>query len=255
MTEVATPAAVPLEEGTVAISDLHLDPESLEKSVGFIDWIEKLDVPRLLVLGDLFDYWVGPFHLAKEGARAVVAGLRALTGRGTRLELLRGNRDFLLEERFERASGATVHPEGLLGDLEGGERVLFLHGDELCTRDLAYQRLRRVTHSRWLQALGPRLPHWASGRIARRLRRASVRAVAAKLPEEKALQADACREAARGAGAATVVCGHAHVPRDERLEGGPRWIVLGAFAGDRDLLRVGVGGDLVLERSGARWSP
>jgi len=181
MTEAA-PAEVALEEGTVAISDLHLDPEHAEKSAGFIDWIEKLDVPRVLVLGDLFDYWIGPYHLAKEGARAVVGALRALGGRGTKLELLRGNRDFLLEERFARASGARVHPEGMLGTLEGGGRVLFLHGDELCTRDAAYQRLRRVTHSRWLVALGPRLPHWASGRIARRLRRASVRAVEAKLP-------------------------------------------------------------------------
>lgn len=251
MTEQASPAEVPLEGGTVVISDLHLDPERGEDCAGFSDWIEKLEAPRLIILGDFFDYWVGPYHQEREGARAVIGALSGLTGRGTRLELLRGNRDFLLEGAFERATGGVVHPHGVLGRLEGGGRALFLHGDELCTTDLAYQRLRRVTHSRWIQRLGPRLPHWISSRVAVRLRRVSQRAIAGKAPEEKALQVVACRAVARRFGATTLVCGHAHEPRDERVEEELRWIVLGAFGEERDLLRVGAEGQLELETSGA----
>jgi len=235
----------------VVISDLHLDPERAEDCAGFIDWIERLEAPRLAVLGDLFDYWVGPYHQGREGSQAVIRALSGLTGRGTRLELLCGNRDFLLEGTFGRATGAAVHPDGVLGRLEGGGRALLLHGDELCTRDLAYQRLRRITRSRLVQGLGPRLPHWISSRVARRLRRASQRALLGKTSEEKALQVEACREAARRLAATTLVCGHAHEPRDEAVGETLRWIVLGAFGEERDALRVGAEGRLELLTSGA----
>ena len=43
---------------------------------------------------------------------------------------------------------------GILGSHGGGERVLCVHGDTLCTRDIGYQRLRRVLRSKsvtWLR--------------------------------------------------------------------------------------------------------
>ena len=53
----------------------------------------------------------------------------------------RGNRDFLLGERFEQATGARLLPEQHVVTL-GGARTLLLHGDELCTADIEYQRYR-----------------------------------------------------------------------------------------------------------------
>jgi hypothetical protein len=70
------------------------------------------------------------------------------------------------------------------------------------------------------------------------LRRASVRAIAAKLPDEKSIQRDAVAEAAREHRAAIVLCGHAHAFRDEKV-GETRWIVLDAFGGARDQTLVG----------------
>ena len=206
-----------------------------------------------MILGDLFDAWVGPAHVRIEAARTVLEALAALARRGTAIDVIPGNRDFLMEASFERASGARVWGRGVIGvQQEGrGERVLMIHGDELCTLDLAYQRMKRVLRSRAVRGAVPLVPApWALW-LARRLRRASVDAVQRKPSAEKEQQEAAVRELAGVHGCGTVVCGHAHLFRDERLPGGPRWVVVGAFGGGRDVLRLGVGGALaVLEASG-----
>ena len=239
---------LPLGPGTRVIGDLHLDVSGRGGDglvAAFLAWIRGLrDVPRLIILGDLFDAWIGPAHLELPAARSVADALAELVRGGTEVEIVPRNRDFLLEQRFERASGTRVRPAGLVGLGPTGERTLFLHGDELCTRDLAYQRLRRVLRSAPVQWSVPRIPRPVGLWIARRLRRASVAAVAHKPSQDKALQAPAAREQAERNRCSTLVCGHAHVFRDELLEGGPRWLVVGAFGAPKDVLVVGPGGSL-----------
>lgn len=252
MGEGSAPDLIPLEPGAVAIADLHLDPASALDCDGLVHWLDQLEeTPRLLVLGDLFDAWVGPAHQGLEGSQAVIGALRRLSDRGAAVDLLHGNRDFLLDQRFAAACGALVRPEGVVGTLPSAERVVLVHGDTLCTRDHAYQRYRRISHSAAVRGLALSLPLFISSRIARRLRRVSIQAVAEKLPEEKALQTDAAIRLAAERDASTVVCGHAHEARDERVPEGPRWIVLDAFGGERDVLTVNCDGDLELTGSGA----
>jgi len=249
---------VPFEPGTRIIGDLHLDVGPGADPAGaeaFLDWLASLnDVPRLVILGDLFDAWIGPAHVTL--AAEVLGGLEALTRRGTAVDVIPGNRDFLLDAAFELRSGARLWPFGMVGaDPEHagrGGRLLVIHGDELCTRDLAYQRLRRVMRSGPVSWAAPRIPRPVALWTARRLRRASIRAVGRKPAAEKEQQEAAVRDLASQHGCGTLVCGHAHVFRDEALPGGPRWVVLGAFGDGRDVLRVGVGGALSVLEAGAR---
>lgn len=234
---------IPLEPGTRIVADLHLDLGDAEGPRAFLKWLAaQRGIPRLVVLGDLFDVWVGPAQERLPLGPAVLDALRDFVASGTRLEILHGNRDFLLDARFEERTGARVHPRGVVGLAGGGARMLLIHGDELCTKDLGYQRLKRVVRSRAVRALSRALPLPVATSLARKLRRSSVRALAVKLPEEKALQESACRDLAGFHRARTVVCGHAHRYRDEQLGDGTRWIVLDAFGGSRDLLEVGPGG-------------
>ncbi len=241
---------IPIEPGTLVIADLHLDVSSRAGTRGFVGWLDRLrDVPRLVILGDLFDVWVGPAQARLEGAPFVLDALRALVRRGTAVELVPGNRDFLLDASFEVRTGARLHPEGFVGlaldaDARDDQRILFVHGDTLCTRDRGYQRLRRVLRSKAVRWLAPRVPLAIGTRVARRLRRASVRAVAQKLPDEKSIQIPAVVAAAHGARCSTLVCGHAHAFRDEGLERGVRFLVLDAFGGPRDVLRLGLHGEV-----------
>ncbi|HVS18546.1 MAG TPA: UDP-2,3-diacylglucosamine diphosphatase, partial [Planctomycetota bacterium] len=98
-------SATVLEPGTCIVGDLHLDVSwGAAPPADFLAWLANLrGVPRLVVLGDLFDAWIGPRHLELPAAAAAVEGLRALTDAGTRVDLLLGNRDFLLDGHFEAA--------------------------------------------------------------------------------------------------------------------------------------------------------
>ena len=263
--EVPLPA-VPLEEGTLVIADLHLDVTSPELVAPFARWLDDLArVPRLLILGDLFDVWVGPAQAHLAGATVVLDAMRRLTGRGTAIEIVPGNRDFLLGRAFEERTGAHLHADGFAGAVIGAvrvgadgdfaerdpaegrtaRRILFVHGDTLCTLDRGYLRLRRVLRSRAVRWLSRRMPLPIGMRVARRLRRASVKALAAKRPEEKSIQRDAVVAAARAAACDMLVCGHAHEFRDEGLAQDVRFVVVGAFGGARDVLRFDARGEPV----------
>lgn len=272
---------VPLAAGTLVIADLHLDVATVEGTAGFVRWLDALArAPRLVILGDLFDVWVGPAQAGLPGAAPVLDALARRVRAGTAVDLVPGNRDFLLERSFEERTGVGLRPAGLVGlgdgagspvartvdgavrgDVDDGssgtigaghaQRTLFVHGDTLCTRDLGYQRLRRVLRSRTVRWLSTRVPLAIGTRIARRLRRASVRAIATKLPEEKSIQRDAVVAAARAARCSALVCGHAHAFRDEVLEGGLRFVVLDAWGGPRDVVRVETDGSLRARASSA----
>jgi UDP-2,3-diacylglucosamine hydrolase len=245
-----------LPSGTKVIADLHLDVGSSAGAERFLAWLAgEKDLTALVVLGDLFDVWVGPAQETLPGAPPVLEALRGLSKRGSQVHLVHGNRDFLLDRSFAEKTGARIHPRGFVGCFDRSQaglpprRVLFIHGDELCTRDKAYQRLKKVVRSRLVTGLAPRLPLPVASRIARALRRTSVRAVAAKPAQHKAVQEGAARFQAEVRHADAVVCGHAHVFRDMRIPTGPRWIVLDAFGGERDVLEIGENGDLCPRRS------
>ncbi|MBL8858278.1 MAG: (d)CMP kinase [Planctomycetes bacterium] len=234
----------------LVIADLHLDVADPERVEPFARWLDQLgDVTRLVILGDLFDVWVGPAQAREKGAPRVLAALAACTQRGIGIELVPGNRDFLLDRSFAERTGARLHADGFVA-LCDGRRLLFIHGDTLCTKDVGYVRLRRVLRSRPILWLAPRVPLALGSRVARRLRRESVRALAAKLPDEKSIQRSAVVTAARAARCDTLVCGHAHEFRDERLEGGIRFVVVDAFGGARDAVKVDAKGELTVGESG-----
>lgn len=230
---------VELAPGTLVIADLHLDAgPNAQPPREFLDFLERArHAPRLVILGDLFDAWVGPAHAELAGARRVLDALAALSASGTALDVVHGNRDFLLDAAFERRTGAHVHPAGFVGRC-AGVRTLLVHGDELCTLDHGYQRLKSVLRSGPVRWLAPRLPRPLSLAAARRLRSASVKAVAEKPAESKRQQRAAANELASSARARQLVVGHAHEFRDED-DGALRWIVLDAFGGPRDLVRFG----------------
>lgn len=235
-----------MKEGACVIADLHLDVQDEPGLEPFLAWLPSLEgAPQLLILGDLFEFWVGPVQLELPGAQRVAAALARLTQAGTELFIVPGNRDFLLGPGFEAASGASIHMDGLVGLLEDGKRVLFVHGDELVTDDKGHLRLRRVLRSRLLRWIAPRVPRALAFRVARKLRGASKSSKARKAPLEMEMKAEACDLLAVQHRADLVVCGHAHRYRDERLPSGARFLILDAYGDRRGVLRVRSGGELL----------
>lgn len=137
------------------ISDLHLSADQPHSMAAFRRFIAGLapqacpDSSRraeaLYILGDLFDYWAGDDDLEDEFYAQVIAALRGLARHGTRVYLLRGNRDLLMGEALANACHATLLNDPALLDLYGTPTLLS-HGDTLCTGDTEYQRYRSQVH-------------------------------------------------------------------------------------------------------------
>jgi UDP-2,3-diacylglucosamine hydrolase len=230
---------------TLLISDLHLDPASpaiARQFLAFLD--EQARAARALyILGDLFEAWLGDDDPAP-ASREIVAALQRLTDTGVPCFVMRGNRDFMLGERFCADTGATLLEDGSIVELEG-ERVLLLHGDRLCTDDVSYQRFRRVVRNPaalWL------LRHMSLERrqaLARKMREGSRMHVTATPQEIMDVNADAVAAAFRRSGVRTMIHGHTHRPAIHSLEvdGEPRRrIVLGDWYTQGSVLEVSPGG-------------
>jgi UDP-2,3-diacylglucosamine hydrolase len=222
------------------LTDLHVDSED-PRAVAELGSLLELcaDAPVLLLLGDLFEYWLGPSQASGPGGRQLLDLLAAFPGR---VHLIPGNRDVLAGSELEAALGSPLLWHGCLARLDSGERLLFLHGDELCLADRSYQRLRRVLRARLPRTLLRGLPAPLGHVLARRLRQRSRGAVAAKAPLEVAQDpAEAARRLC-ASDADLLVVGHTHAFRDVPLGApreGARLVVLDAVGGARDLLRIG----------------
>src|SRR5205085_714045 len=149
------------------IADLHLDLADPRGGRAFAAWLAALrGVGTLAILGDLFDAWVGPAQARMPGADEVLDALARLSRSGVGVLVVHGNRDFLLDRSFEERTGARVLRDGFTTQLADGSRAAFVHGDTLCTKDVAYQRLRRVVRSKPVAWLAPRMPLFVGVAIA-----------------------------------------------------------------------------------------
>jgi UDP-2,3-diacylglucosamine hydrolase len=125
-------------------SDLHLDPAAPEIAGRFLRFVSGpvQGAHALYLLGDLFEAWLGdddpePAH------REVIAALAKLAATGTLVYVMRGNRDFLIGERFCADAGAILLEDPAIVTI-GGKRAMLSHGDGLCVDDASYQRLRAL---------------------------------------------------------------------------------------------------------------
>jgi UDP-2,3-diacylglucosamine hydrolase len=171
------------ESVTYFIADLHLAQNRPDITACFLSFL-KNDAPKaqtLYILGDLFEYWIGdddknPFVVE------VANALKAVNLSGTNIYFIHGNRDFLLGKRYAKFCGMQLLPETDMIDLYG-KPVLIMHGDTLCTRDIAYQAFRKKSRSWWWQAIVKNLPLFVRKNIAENYRKKSASATALKSQE------------------------------------------------------------------------
>ena len=247
---------VPLPAGTLVVGDLHLDVEEPREVERFTSWLGRLATERLVILGDLFEYWIGDKALESPGAREVARALEEFTRRKGPVDLIPGNRDFLVGQRFVEASGVRLWPNGFIGRSVAGERILFLHGDELVTSDVSYQRYRSLVRRPIVRSLAARLPRSVSDAIARRMRRISAKEVQRKdLSATDVVLVDA-KKALDEHAATALVCGHVHRHRVVELKGGGHLYIVDALGDGRwDACRIASKIDLVRSGIAANDSP
>lgn len=200
------------------VSDLHLSPDRPATVDRFVRFLRERAraATALYLLGDIFDVWIGDDDHDPPNAE-VASALRDLTAAGVACHLMHGNRDFLIGRAFSRATGCRLlrDPTRVLLD---DEPTLLMHGDLLCTDDIAYQRFRRRIRNPLVKRLFL-LRSLASRRaVATAYRRKSGAATSAKPHEIMDVNADTVRRYLHRYGAVRLVHGHTHRPGDHRIE-------------------------------------
>src|SRR5436305_12462097 len=121
---------------------------------------------RLVLMGDLFQAWVGFPSFETAEVAAVVAALRQLRRQGIEIDYVEGNRDFFLAgspyaDAFDRVVLETAFTVG-------GVRYLAVHGDGLNDRDWQYRFWRRLSKCRPVELAVRRTPRPLAHRLVHR---------------------------------------------------------------------------------------
>ncbi|WP_313456728.1 UDP-2,3-diacylglucosamine diphosphatase [Pseudomonas sp.] len=212
------------------ISDLHLQEERPDITRAFLDLLDgrARHAKALYILGDFFEAWIGDDAMTAFQL-SICQALRQLSDSGTAVYLMHGNRDFLIGADFCRAAGCTLLADPSVVEL-GGEAVLLMHGDTLCTRDVGYMKMRRYLRNPVSLWILRHLPLATRQKLARKLRNESRAQVRAKATDIVDVTPEQVPRVMAAHGVRTLVHGHTHRPAIHKLmvDGEPaRRIVLG----------------------------
>lgn len=148
------------------ISDAHLGADSadLEKTKSarlhaFWDYVGERR-GRLVIVGDLFDFWFEFRHAVPSVHLDHLEALRRLVGDGREVHYVAGNHDFWAGRYLREDIGVQFHAEECTLSAFGS-RAVFRHGDGWLPREHAYRLLRAVLRNpvsiRLFQMLSPDL--------------------------------------------------------------------------------------------------
>ena len=148
-------------------SDAHLgagspetDAEKIAKLQALFELVED-DGDRLIILGDLFDFWFEYKHAIPKEQHDILFMLRQLTAKGVRIDYVSGNHDFWMGDFFSTQMGINPHRDYLNLEYEK-YRLHLIHGDGLAKADRGYRFLKKILRNRlniWLYRKLP--PDWA----------------------------------------------------------------------------------------------
>lgn len=224
------PGPFHISRGKVAVfADAHLGQveRDADDFLAVLLTLREEGARTVVLLGDIFHYFIGDAKFETPLLRRVLEGWRELAASGVALRYVEGNRDFFLRgTRFASAFAAYGQTDGLE---IASRRYAFVHGDRVNTSDVPYRL--------WRAASKNPLAHGALKVLPGALARAIVARTEARLyrtnfkhkrvlPEAHLLEEG---RTARRAGYETLLVGHFHVERaleaaDARVHVLPAWL-------------------------------
>ena len=207
------------------IADAHLDGPGGEAGplIAQLRALREQGCERLLLMGDLFQAWVGFPQFEPSGLAELLAAVSELRARGIRVDYLEGNRDFFL------AGSPYATFFDFVGDevafVAGGVRYLAVHGDGLDDKDRQYRMWRWATKSLPVRLAMRFLP----ARLARRLVDSTERKLAQTNFKHRvaiptaAIERFAARRLREGHD--VLLLGHFHEERRWEVPGGKVWLL------------------------------
>ena len=245
-------------ESAVLCSDVHLSANTGKISTAFINWLKESCLGKikakpewLLILGDLFDAWIGDDILeanTPEYLNRLVSILKEINQSGVKIGIMHGNRDFLIGEDFCKKTHTMLLPQEIVfSHNQSKSNYLLMHGDQLCTNDKEHQEFRKmVSSAQWKELF---LKKDISDRllIASQMRKESTYAKSKKRQEIMDVDVSEVEKQLDCANASIIIHGHTHRPGSYELPSGRKRIVLPDWRIFKNKLS---GGGLLIESSG-----
>ncbi len=248
---------IQVDSQTGWVSDVHLSHSEPDLSARFLAALAPLrdNLSRLIILGDLFESWIGDDLLIANGLTGDLSKVQvhaqqictALANLGCEILIVHGNRDFLIGPGLisylnQRGASAQILPELTFAEA-AGKKILLAHGDQWCIEDHAYQTFRQQVRSdSWQQQfLNQSLEERAA--IANSLRSRSELAKQDKPESIMDVHLPTIEKVFAIHLVQTVIHGHTHRPAVHDLGLGRQRIVLSDWdpAGTRGEIKIGLG--------------
>jgi UDP-2,3-diacylglucosamine hydrolase len=195
------------------IADLHLCESRPAVTRQFYEFLRNVacHADALYILGDLFEAWVGDDDLASPLHAETASHLHKLSGSGVPVFFMHGNRDFLLARRYADLAGMALIADPSVIDLYGVPTLL-VHGDTLCTDDIAYLAFRgQVRNPDWQRNFLAQ-PLAARKAMAQQARAQSEAAKQGKSDEIMDVNAEEVERVLRSHAYPRLIHGHTHRP-------------------------------------------
>ena len=136
------------ERSLLFLSDVHLTGRDDARQDYLVDFLEKNKdrFDTLVLVGDIFDFWIGYKYVVYAGYLPLISQLERLARCGKKIILYEGNHDFLLGSYFTDALKAEVYSGPAPLDL-GKYKIWICHGDQLDSGDFIYKFFRWLLRS------------------------------------------------------------------------------------------------------------
>lgn len=215
-----------MQPHSLFISDLHLSPQRQDLCDAFQRYCDRaVGAENLYILGDLSDAWVGDDDDA-ETALLIKSTLRKLVDAGTNVQLMTGNRDFLMGQQLADECGLTLLKDPSLVEIYG-RKLLLLHGDSLCVDDAEYMAFRAQIQNPDAQALLMTQSLEDRRNLAAQLRQQSQSANATKTEDIMDVNQVEVSRQLQAHNVSLMIHGHTHRPNIHELGDGSKRYVLG----------------------------
>ena len=207
------------------LSDAHLGGEGSraerakrERLLAFLDRVAE-DAARLIILGDLFDFWFEYRRMIDMAHFPALAALWRVRRAGVRVDYFLGNHDYWTAGFLGRHVADSVHPDPV-PERFGRKRALLAHGDGLSGDEKGYLLMKRVLRHPLSQALFRVLHPDIGAWLARRTSETSRKRDEQWRLRGAAILRDHARRELEAGRWDWIIAGHAHHPERTRFGSG-----------------------------------
>ena len=172
----------------------------------------KKEAGLFVILGDLFDIWVGPGQAFQKEYEPIINSLKELRKKCP-IYYFEGNHDFHLEKFWTEKMDFNIFSGPK--DFEfGGLKIRAEHGDEINRKDHGYLFLRWFLRTPPLEFLIENLPSTLVLKIGQRASRASRQYTSGLKNKSTEIFREYAKQLAKSHSFDLLLTGHTHVPDD-----------------------------------------